>query len=106
MKCTFNDIQNFVAPNNFGTSNWKGVATISNGIRFALDNGALTEKQLDEALAMFEGGNFGTAYGPDEAPQSGREFGQYKTDLTPDEDGYLWLHREGNGIVIYFHFER
>ncbi|MCF0224936.1 MAG: hypothetical protein HUK20_11765 [Fibrobacter sp.] len=106
MATTFEDIENHVMPNNFGVTNWKGNVNITNGIRLALEHGALTEKQLDDALAMFEAGNFGTAYAWDEKPQSQSEFGQYKTELTKDEAGYLWLHRESGTIIIYFHFER
>lgn len=106
MKTTFEDIKAFVVPNNFGVTNWKPQVNITNGIRYALEHGALQETQLDEALARFDNGDFGTAYGLNEVPQSQHEFGQYKTDLTTNEDGCLWLHRENGGIIIYFMFER
>lgn len=104
---TFDDIYNFVTPNNFGVSAYQGNIIISNGIKYALENKAITPEQINDAIKRFEAGDFGDAYTIGEKPQSGHEYGEYKTDLTPgSEKGYLWLHREYANIIIYFHFER
>lgn len=104
---TFDDIYNFVTPNNFGVSVYAGNVLISNGVKYAIENKAITPDEITNALNLFESGNYGEAYTPGEAPQPGHEYGEYKTDLTPgSEKGYLWLHREYANIIIYFHFER
>lgn len=103
----FEDIYNYVTPNNFGVSIYMGNVLISNGIKYALENKAITPEQVQNAINLFEGGNFGNAYDYDEKPIKGNEYGEYKTDLTPgSERGYLWVHRENANIIIYFHFER
>lgn len=104
---TFDDIYNYVTPNNFGVSLYGGNILVSNGVKYALENKAITPAQLADAIARFEAGDFGEAYTIGESPQPGREYGEYKTDLTPgSEKGYLWLHRESSKIIAYFLFER
>ncbi len=104
---TFNEIYKYIVPSNFGVSVYAGNVLISNGIKYALENKAITPEQITNALNRFESGDFGDAYTIGETPIEGHEYGEYKTDLTPDsEQGYLWVHREFANIIIYFHFER
>lgn len=104
---TFNDIYNFVTKNGFGITAYMGNVFISNGIKYALENNAITKEQVKNALARFESGDFGNAYEYGEKATEGSEYGEYKTNLSPeDESGFLWIHREFANIIIYFHFER
>jgi hypothetical protein len=104
---TFDDIYNFIVPNNFGVSLYAGDILISNGVKYALEQKAITPEEITNAINRFESGDFGDAYTFGETPIKGQEYGEYKTDLTPgNERGYLWLHRENANIVVYFHFER
>lgn len=116
---TFSDIRNYVYKKGFGISAYvsnvilsNGVKCvrnvfISNGVKYALENKVITYEQVDKVLASFNNGDFGIAYCYDEIPIKGYEYGQYETDLTPEsEEGFLWIHREFENIVVYFHFER
>lgn len=116
---TFNDVYDFITKNNnFGISSYQGGKQcdvyISNGVKYALDNELLSTREVNDAILLFQNGNFGTSYSYGEKPTTGHEYGQYITSIDADgERAYLWAHREKHpaGIdkdyfCIYFHFER
>ena len=112
----FDDVYNYVTNGNYGINPFISAGYdvyISNGIKYALENGLLNPQELTDAIKQFYNGDYGTAYDYDEKPTSGREYGQYKTSVDADgERAYIWAHREKHpaGInkdyfIIYFHFE-
>ena len=49
---TFDDIYNFIVPNNFGVSVYAGNVLISNGVKYALENKAITNTRKRKGLFM------------------------------------------------------
>lgn len=105
-KVTFEEIYNYVESGNFGVFPYREKVGISAGVKYALEHKALTNEQIENIIKRFTSGDFGTAYLWDGKPIKNHEYGQYNTNLTPSEKSTLWIARDYELIVLYFHFER
>lgn len=84
-----------------------GINRISEGIRLALmeDDDTIKNtkliKEFEKCSSRFNTGDYGTFYERDEHPTNGKEWGEYHTSI-----GNIWIHREGENVVLFFPFER
>ncbi|MEE1228140.1 MAG: hypothetical protein U0K57_04150 [Lachnospiraceae bacterium] len=107
------DLKALVKEKGYGTALYGNVngepVYLSRGIRevFFVDDNI---SRIINVVGRFEKGDYGTAAEFGKVPSPGHEYGRYAeiSDLTVDthDDPAVWIHKDGDAIIVYFKFER
>ncbi len=106
---TFKELQEYVKKKGFGTAYYGTIngrtVYLSRGIREVYFNGDDFQIIIGDVL-RFEKGDFGTA--DNQGKPEGHEYGCYtgRFEAEGNEDTRVWVHRDGDSIIVYFKFER
>ncbi len=111
----FNELKELVEKRGFGTALYGTVngeaVYLSRGVREVFFEGDNIQKVIG-AVTDFENGNFGSAAENGKVPSVGHEYGRYEVnDLVPaaegaEDDTAVWIHKDGDAVIVYFKFER
>lgn len=110
---TFEALKESVRKRGYGTAFYGNVngspVYLSRGVReiFLGDDDSI-QKVID-AVIKFENGDFGDAGEHGKSSSAGHEYGRYDIALfdgeTGDDTG-VWIHKDGQAVIVYFGFER
>lgn len=108
----FTELKELVNKRGFGTALYGTVngepVYLSRGIREYFFEGDNIQKVIG-AVSQFQDGDFGTAAEHGKASSKGHEYGRYEIcalDNSAEEDHAVWIHRDGDAVIVYFRFER
>ena len=107
----FSELQDFVKKKGFGTAYYGTIngetVYLSTGIREVYFNGDDFQIIIGY-VTRFERGDFGSAAEAGKEEKPGHEYGCYPLGLEWEDasDASVWVHRDGDAIIVYFKFER
>lgn len=106
----FQELKELVGKRGYGTALYGNVngepVYLSRGIREEFFDGDQIQKII-AAVTQFENGDYGSAAEHGRRPVKGHEYGRYEIcDLPAEEDNAVWIHKDGDAVIVYFAFER
>lgn len=107
----FSELKELVGRRGYGTALYGNVngepVYLSRGIREVFFEGDHIQEIIG-AVTRFENGDYGNAADHGKQPNPGHEYGRYEicSLASDEEDNAVWIHKDGNAIIVYFAFER
>jgi len=109
---TVQELKKLVEEKGYGTALYDNVngepVYLSRGVReIFFGNGDMQD--VITSVRKFQNGDFGDAAAHGKGGQTGHEYGRYQVGALAgedNEDAGLWIHRDGEAIIVYYSFER